>query len=312
MSPVLKQATPVQVQSGHGVYLTDLDGRDYLDFTAGIGVTSTGHCHPRVVDAAQRQAAARIHGQYTTVMHQPLQQLIVKLGDVLPAGLNSVFLTNSGSEAVEASLRLARHATGRPNVITFHGGFHGRTVAAASMNTSGTGFMIYIMLGHRIANTAVGGGDASGLPLSGIDQLGLSMFIAAVVATPFGIIPAAITFSHPVWLLWGIGVGVSSSVIPYVTDQLAMARLPRATFSLMLALLPAAATVIGLIVLGQVPTVRDLAGIGLVILGVAVHRDRPRSHAPESGCAALTGDLDDAGPGSSPATGQSGETIDSR
>lgn len=162
------------------------------------------------------------------------------------------------------------------------------------------GFMIYIMLGHRIANTTIGGGDASGPLLSGIDQLGLSMLFAAVVATPFGIIPAAITFSHPAWLFWGIGVGVSSSVIPYVTDQLAMARLPRATFSLILALLPAAATVIGLIVLGQVPTVRDLAGIGLVILGVALHRDRPGRHAPESGCAALTGDLDEAGPGSSP------------
>lgn len=142
------------------------------------------------------------------------------------------------------------------------------------------GFMIYIMLGHRIANTTASGGDSSGLPLSGIDQLGLSMLIAAVVATPFGIIPAAPAFTHPVWLLWGIGVGVCSSVIPYVTDQLAMARLPRATFSLMLALLPAAATVIGLIVLGQVPTPRDLAGIGLVILGVALHRDPPRRKDP--------------------------------
>ncbi len=140
------------------------------------------------------------------------------------------------------------------------------------------GFMIYILLGHRIANTTASGGASSGLPLSGIDQLGLSMLIAAVAATPFGIVPAAAAFSHPLWLLWGIGVGLCSSVIPYVTDQLAMARLPRATFSLMLALLPAAATVIGLIVLGQVPTLRDLGGIGLVILGVAVHRDHPSSN----------------------------------
>ena len=137
------------------------------------------------------------------------------------------------------------------------------------------GFMIYIMLGHRIANTTARGGDSSGLPLSGIDQLGLSMLIAAVAATPLGLVPAVPAFSHPVWLLWGIGVGVCSSVIPYVTDQLAMARLPRATFSLMLALLPATATVIGLIVLGQVPTARELAGIALVILGVALHRDPP-------------------------------------
>jgi inner membrane transporter RhtA len=139
------------------------------------------------------------------------------------------------------------------------------------------GFMIYIMLGHRIANTTASGGDSSGLPLSGIDQLGLSMLIAAVAATPLGLAPAGPAFTHPVWLLWGIGVGVCSSVIPYVTDQLAMARLPRATFSLMLALLPATATVIGLIVLAQVPTARDLVGIALVILGVALHRDPPNA-----------------------------------
>jgi 4-aminobutyrate aminotransferase len=140
LSPLLKQATSVQVASGHGVYLIDLDGREYLDFTAGIGVTSTGHCHPHVVSAAQQQVATLIHGQYTTVMHQPLRQLVVELGKVLPTGLDSLFFANSGSEAVEAALRLARQATGRPNVIVFHGGFHGRTVAAATMTTSGTRF----------------------------------------------------------------------------------------------------------------------------------------------------------------------------
>jgi inner membrane transporter RhtA len=134
------------------------------------------------------------------------------------------------------------------------------------------GFMVYIILGHRIANTTASGDASAGLPLSGIDQLGLSMLIAAVAATPLGIGPATPAFSHFAWLAWGIGVGVTSSVIPYVTDQLAMARLPRATFSLMLALLPATATVIGLLVLGQVPTGRDLAGIALVIAGVALHR----------------------------------------
>lgn len=85
---------------------------------------------------------------------------------------------------------------------------------------------------------------------------------------------------HPVWLAWGIGAGLCSSVIPYVTDQLAMARLPRATFALMLALLPAAATVIDLIVLGQVPTLRDITGIGLVIAGVAIHQDPPQRRDP--------------------------------
>src|SRR5215471_18571362 len=153
------------------------------------------------------------------------------------------------------------------------------------------GFMIYIVLGHRIANTTASGSDSSGLPLSGIDQLGLSMLIAAVAATPPGLAPAVPAFTHPVWLLWGIGVGVCSSVIPYVTDQLAMARLPRATFSLMLALLPATATVIGLIVLGQVPTARDLAGIALVIVGVALHRDPPNAEKTRDSQACPRGNL---------------------
>ncbi|WP_431874640.1 aspartate aminotransferase family protein [Amycolatopsis sacchari] len=140
LSPLLKQATPVVVDRGEGVYLYDVDGRRHLDFTAGIGVTSTGHCHPKVVAAAQEQIGKLIHGQYTTVMHQPLLKLTERLGDVLPAGLDSLFFANSGSEAVEAALRLSRQATGRPNVIVFQGGFHGRTVAAATMTTSGTRF----------------------------------------------------------------------------------------------------------------------------------------------------------------------------
>ncbi|MFJ1456903.1 aspartate aminotransferase family protein [Nocardia sp. N2S4-5] len=140
LSPVLKQATPVTVDHGEGCYLYASDGRRYLDFTAGIGVTSTGHCHPKVVEAAQRQIGSLIHGQYTTVMHKPLLALTERLGDVLPTGLDSVFFANSGSEAIEAALRLVRQATGRPNVVVFHGGFHGRTVAAATMTTSGTRF----------------------------------------------------------------------------------------------------------------------------------------------------------------------------
>jgi len=140
LSPLLKQATPVLAARGQGVHLYGEDGRRYLDFTAGIGVTSTGHCHPRVVEAAQRQVATLIHGQYTTVMHRPLLTLAERLGDVLPPELDSVFFANSGSEAVEAALRLARQATGRPNLVVFHGSFHGRTIGAASMTTSGTRF----------------------------------------------------------------------------------------------------------------------------------------------------------------------------
>ncbi|GAB2671079.1 aminotransferase class III-fold pyridoxal phosphate-dependent enzyme [Saccharopolyspora gloriosae] len=122
---------------GQGVYLYDEDERRYLDFTAGIGVTSTGHCHPRVVEAAQRQVGTLIHGQYTTVMHRPLLQLTERLGDVLPAGLDRMFYVNSGSEAVEASVRLARQATGRQTIVAFQGGFHGRTMGAGALTTSG-------------------------------------------------------------------------------------------------------------------------------------------------------------------------------
>jgi 4-aminobutyrate aminotransferase len=137
LSPALKQATPVLAARGEGVHLIDTQGRRYLDFTAGIGVTSTGHCHPRVVAAAQEQVATLIHGQYTTVMHQPLLRLTERLGDVLPTGLDSLFFANSGSEAVEASVRLARQATGRPLIVAFDGGFHGRTMGAAALTTSG-------------------------------------------------------------------------------------------------------------------------------------------------------------------------------
>jgi inner membrane transporter RhtA len=132
-------------------------------------------------------------------------------------------------------------------------------------------FMLYIVLGHRIAN-ADADADAGAEGFSGLDRLGAAMLIAAAAATPWGLRGALPAFGHPVLLLAGAGVGVCSSVIPYATDQLAMARLPRATFALMLALLPVCATIIGAIVLRQIPTVQDAAGITLVVLGVAMHQ----------------------------------------
>jgi inner membrane transporter RhtA len=128
-------------------------------------------------------------------------------------------------------------------------------------------FVLYVVIGHRIANTDAGTGA-----MSGIDQLGAAMLVAAVVVTPMGLGSALAAFAHPVLLLAGVGVGLCSSVIPYITDQLAMARLPRATFSLMLALLPMLGTVIGASVLGQLPTGQELLGIALVVVGVALHQ----------------------------------------
>jgi 4-aminobutyrate aminotransferase len=120
------------------MYLFDAAGARYLDFTAGVGVTSTGHCHPRVVEAAQRQVARLVHGQYTTVLHEPLLELTERLGQVLPEGIDSLFYLNSGSEAVEAAVRLARQATRRQNVVVFDGSFHGRTMGAAALTTAST------------------------------------------------------------------------------------------------------------------------------------------------------------------------------
>ena len=125
-------------------------------------------------------------------------------------------------------------------------------------------FAAYIVLSHRVARSPA---------VRGIDGLALSMLIASVVAAPIGLADAVPAFTDPVALAAGIGVGVSSSVIPYVCDQLAMARLSRGTYALMVALLPATATVIGVIVLAQVPTLVEVAGVGLVILGVALRRE---------------------------------------
>jgi inner membrane transporter RhtA len=123
-------------------------------------------------------------------------------------------------------------------------------------------FALYIVLAHRVA--AAGGG---------LDGLAAAMLVAAVVATPIGGWIAAPALGDPVALLAGVGVGISSSVIPYVCDQLAMARLPRATYALMVALLPATATVVGIVVLAQIPGPAEVAGVVLVVTGVGLHRD---------------------------------------
>ena len=124
-------------------------------------------------------------------------------------------------------------------------------------------FVAYVVLGHGIADR---GGE-------GIDRLGLAMLAAIVWITPVGIVGAMPALVEPRLLLAGIGVGICSSVIPYVTDQLAMARLPRSTFALLLSILPATAMVIGVLVLGQIPTTVEVLGVLLVVLGVAVHEE---------------------------------------
>jgi inner membrane transporter RhtA len=146
--------------------------------------------------------------------------------------------------------------------------FAGEPLGVALAFANALLFAAYIVLAHRVARR-----DA----LSGIDGLAASMLVAVVVVTPIGgweVLPA---LTDPVALLAGIGVGLCSSVIPYVSDQLAMRRLPRATYALMVSLLPATATVIGIAVLAQVPSWVEVAGVGLVIAGVALHRQAPES-----------------------------------
>jgi inner membrane transporter RhtA len=141
--------------------------------------------------------------------------------------------------------------------------FEGEPLGVAIAFANAAGFSAYIVLAHRVSR----------LPgLSGIDGLALAMLVAALVVTPLGGWAVWPALSDPVALLAGAGVGITSSVIPYVADQLAMRRLPRATYALMVALLPATATVIGVIVLAQLPSAAELAGVGLVVGGVALHR----------------------------------------
>jgi inner membrane transporter RhtA len=125
-------------------------------------------------------------------------------------------------------------------------------------------FALYIVLADRVAKRP---------EISGIDGLAAAMLVAAVVVTPIGGWQAAPAFADPAALLAGVGVGLSSSVIPYVTDQLALARLQRATYALMVSLLPAVAVVIGVVVLAQIPSVGEVLGVALVVAGVALHRE---------------------------------------
>ena len=156
--------------------------------------------------------------------------------------------------------------------------FAGEPLGVALAFANALLFAAYIVLAHR--------GSRHGA-LSGIDGLAASMLVAAVVVTPLGgweVLPA---LTDPVALLAGIGVGLCSSVIPYVSDQLAMRRLPRATYALMVSLLPATATVIGIAVLAQVPSWVEVAGVVLVIAGVAIHRQAPEPQ-PQSARAVPT------------------------
>lgn len=133
---VWSRITNLVVERGEGSWLITTDGERYLDYSSGIGVTSTGHAHPRVAAAIAEQASRLIHGQQNIVYHEPGLRLHDRLSRVLPGGPWSVFLSNSGAEAIEAAVKLARVATGRPAVIAFRYGFHGRTGQAMALTAA--------------------------------------------------------------------------------------------------------------------------------------------------------------------------------
>jgi 4-aminobutyrate aminotransferase len=138
MSPVWSRIFPIQAERAEGCYIYAVDGRKYLDFTCGIGVTNTGHCHPKVVEAIREQAGLFLHAQANIVVHKPMLQLIEELRKVVPESIDGFFFSNSGAEAVEGAIKLARAVTGKPNIIVFSGSFHGRTAGTMALTTSKT------------------------------------------------------------------------------------------------------------------------------------------------------------------------------
>ena len=192
---------------------------------------------------------------YTAISRLPLAT--VSAIEFLPV----IALAAVGARAPRNMLALALAVPGvyLLTAVTFRGAAIGFAFAFANALL----FALYIVLADRVAKRP---------QLSGIDGLAIAMLIAAVVVTPIGGREALPAFTMPGALLAGIGVGISSSVVPYATDQLAMARLPRATYATMVALLPAIATLIGIIVLAQIPSAVEIGGITLVIAGVALHR----------------------------------------
>jgi 4-aminobutyrate aminotransferase len=137
ISPSYTRSYPLVAKSGRGVRVEDVDGNEFLDFAAGIAVNSTGHCHPEVVAAIRKQAGELLHISGTDFYNEPLTNLADRLSGIAPMpGPHRFFYGNSGAEAIECALKLARYHTGRQQVISFFGAFHGRTMGALSLTGS--------------------------------------------------------------------------------------------------------------------------------------------------------------------------------
>ncbi len=202
--PVWARYTDLVVERGEGSWIETIDGTRYLDYTSGIGVTNTGHAHPRVVAAIADQAARIIHAQQNILYHKPGLELHERLPRTMP-GLDpgeeaALFLSNSGAEAIEASVKLAKQATRRPGIVAFRGGFHGRTHAAMALTSSGVkyrghfepvpgGGVFHVPFPYVLRNpTGRTDGAALAFTLSAIDELFATMVypddVAAFLVEP--------------------------------------------------------------------------------------------------------------------------------
>ncbi len=142
VSPVWTRIFSIQAERAEGCYIYTTDGKAYLDFTCGIAVTNTGHCHPKVVEAIREQAGLFLHAQANIIVHRPMLNLIAELRTIVHPSIDGFFFSNSGAEAVEGAVKLARAATGKQNVIVFTGSFHGRTAGAMALTTSKTSYRV--------------------------------------------------------------------------------------------------------------------------------------------------------------------------
>src|SRR6478672_300606 len=230
LADVWFRVTELEVASGSGCTVTTTDGTEYLDFTSGIAVTSTGHCHPKVVAAIQEQAATFIHAQANCYRHPLMHRLGHRLAGITPAGIDTFFFTNSGAEATEAAVKLAKHATGRPNVIVFSGSFHGRTHLTMAMTTSKTAYRagyqplpsgVFVAPFPNAFRAGVSEADAVAAALEGFDHLlgaqTAPVETAAVVIEPVlgegGYLPAPAAF------LQGLRARCDDHGILFVADE---------------------------------------------------------------------------------------------
>ena len=197
MSPVWSRIFPIEATKAEGSYIYGTDGKKYLDFTCGIGVTNTGHCHPKVVEAIREQAGLFLHAQANIVVHQPMLQLIDELKKIVPPSIDGFFFSNSGAEAVEGAIKLARAATRKQSVIVFTGSFHGRTGQTMALTTSKTGYKgisqllpsgVYVAPYPYAFRLGMGEEQASAFALNALEELLVSQVaptdVAAILIEP--------------------------------------------------------------------------------------------------------------------------------